>query len=441
MERLIYSKFSNERNARYAIETNIVVDEADKRWVIKRPMDKEGRRHFDNMKKSYQKLKEMFADTMLGIQPCEEFDDGMKFPYIEGEDMEKYLHQIYNEEGYDAMLKKIKEYFALIRRASSGCEYHNSSAFDEMFGPQDFPVGTKCGLVNNLDYGFANVINSKHGNVLIDYEWTVDFPVPLEFLLYRALHYYVYMSPNSMEMQEKGIFKDLGFEEKQIEKYIKMEQHFQSYISSGKVSLGELHETMGQQTYNIHEMEEYYRKAKEPLMQIYFDYGEGFVHENSYYDSPEVAEDGTETLIVTDIPDNAMRVRVDPRKEACVIRVDQFVDENGNDMQSCMECNAINIGEQVYVFNVPDPWFVVKHENCKKLILQLRLKPSAYVSGLDQLDKKNQELKKEIEQLEKEKQKLNQQIDITEERYQKVVRSRSWKITEPLRKIGSARKK
>ena len=423
MEKLIYSKFSNERDSRYAIETSIVIDEAQKQWVVKRPMSADGKQHFENIKQAYHSLSQMFPEQKMKIQPYIEADGEIRFPYVEGEDMEKILHRTFEKEGYENMLAVIREYFAMIREYSSDCTYSKTEEFVKMFGDYDFPEGTKCGKANNLDYGFANVIVSGQEKTLIDYEWTVDFPVPIDFLLYRALHYYVYTSPNSIEMVDKGIFDSLGFRQDDITKYVAMEKHFQKYISSGMTTLGELHETMGAATYNINEMEQCYKKEKEPFMQVYFDYGDGFIHENSYYTTPKIDEEGVETLQIENIPENALRVRIDPRKESCVMKVISFQNEHKDDMISEMDCNGTSCGEHVYVFNVPDPWFVVAHKDYHELTLQISLKSECYVSELCRMKEENENLQRRAEEAERQ--------------YNDVLNSTSWKITEPLRKIGN----
>ena len=291
MDRLIYSKFSNERNSKYAIETSIVENDGA-RWVCKKPLYEEGKQHFENMKTAYWGLVTMFPKGELAIQPYEKASNGLRFPYVEGTDMESLLHDTYNSQGYEAVLRRIKEYFDMIKKYSSTEMFEKTNEFVQMFGDFNFPQETKCGKFNNLDYGFANVIVSENRQTLIDYEWTMDFPIPLEFLLYRALHYYVYTCPESVALVKNGIFEDLGFDEENIEKYLKMEQNFQNYISSGNVSLGELHESMGQKTYNIHELYSEYCKNETPSMQVYYDYGEGFLHENSYFIKPEIDENG-----------------------------------------------------------------------------------------------------------------------------------------------------
>ena len=115
MEKLIYSKFSNERDSRYAIETSIVIDEAQKQWVVKRPMSADGKQHFENIKQAYHSLSQMFPEQKMKIQPYIEADGEIRFPYVEGEDMEKILHCTFEKEGYENMLAVIREYFAMIR--------------------------------------------------------------------------------------------------------------------------------------------------------------------------------------------------------------------------------------------------------------------------------------------------------------------------------------
>lgn len=421
MDRLIYSKFSNERNSKYAIETSIVENDSA-RWVCKKPLYEEGKQHFENMKSAYLGLTTMFPKGELAIQPYEEADDGMRFPYVEGADMESLLHDTYNSQGYEAVLRWIKEYFDMIKKYSSTEMFEKTNEFVQMFGDFDFPQETKCGKFNNLDYGFANVIISENRQTLIDYEWTMDFPIPLEFLLYRALHYYVYTCPESVALVKNGIFEDLGFDEENIEKYLKMEQNFQNYISSGKVSLGELHESMGQKTYNIHELYSEYCKNETPSMQVYYDYGDGFLHENSYFIKPEIDENGVETIYIKDIPKNALRVRIDPRKECSILSLIEFTADNDKELQEIMDTNACEINDDnIYVFDVVDPWFVVKNENFSNIVLRVSGKTEKYIFKVATQIRENRNLR--------------DKVNIVEKEYNEVINSTSWKITEPLRKL------
>ena len=44
--------------------------------------------------------------------------------------------------------------------------------------------------MSNIDLVPANILILKDRQVVIDYEWTFDFPVPADFILYRMIHYY-----------------------------------------------------------------------------------------------------------------------------------------------------------------------------------------------------------------------------------------------------------
>ena len=45
--------------------------------------------------------------------------------------------------------------------------------------------------MSNIDLVPANILILKDRQVVIDYEWTFDFPVPAGFILYRMIHYYL----------------------------------------------------------------------------------------------------------------------------------------------------------------------------------------------------------------------------------------------------------
>ena len=424
MEKLIYSKFSNERSSQYAIETSIIKDD-ERKWVVKKPMYAEGKKHFENIKKAYDGLKEMFPDDELAIQPYIDQDEGMRFPYIEGNDMEWLLHNTYISKGYEAVFQMIKEYFDMIRQYSSTEIFVKTKEFIQMFGDVEFAKETKCGKFNNLDYGFANVIISEDKKTLIDYEWTVSFPVPIDFLLYRALHYYVYTCAESVDLVQNGIFKEIGFEDDEVKKYLKMEQNFQKFISSGKVSLGELHETMGQKTYNVHELYSEYRKNETPGMQVYYDYGDGFLHENSYFIKPDVDKNGVETICINNIPENALRVRIDPRKHACILKICELKDSQNRDLICNMDTNGKKMKNDIWIYDVSDPWLVVENDSYSKIMCRVSATAEEYTELV----------KTTIDNLQDElniyKNKYNNSIND----YNDIINSTSWKITEPFRKI------
>lgn len=442
MAELIFSKFSNERSPRFSIETDIYKDDSGERFIIKRASFPEGKAHFDNLIKAKEELSEMFKDSPISLQPAEETEDGCKFPFITGGSMQERLNRELEEEKFEQVFSEIEEYFSLIKERSSDVDFSATPEFTEIFGDVSFPDGTKCGRAANLDYGFGNVIESEKGSFLIDYEWTFFFPVPVEFLLYRVLHYFVYTSSRSGELIKRDIFARFGFDGEKLEKYASMEKAFHSYITGGMISVNELRDGMLEKTWNVHEIySEAESRSLDKKLQVYFDYGEGFFHENSHMEKP-VVKDGKISLDIDYIPENAVRVRIDVRKNPCVLEIFDFYNENGEKMLEFSEINGRKAAEGCYICNVPDPWVVVKHGESKKLHIEFTIEESKLGNIYDRIaefarqrDEELAVLKQQLSEagareaeLERQKAELRNIIHVMEN-------STSWKMTKPVRSV------
>ena len=60
------------------------------------------------------------------------------------------------------------------------------------------------------------------------------------------------------------------------------------------------------------------------------------------------------------IPENALRVRIDVRKDRCLLSVQSIRDEDDRDLRDYCDINGTLLGRGIYVCDVPDPWVVVK---------------------------------------------------------------------------------
>lgn len=87
-----------------------------------------------------------------------------------------------------------------------------------------------------------------------------------------------------------------------------------------------------------------------------------------------------------------------------------------------MDTNGRRLNDNsVYVFDVVDPWFVVKNENFGNILLSVSGKTENYISKIaDQIVENNN---------------LREKAQFAEQQYNEIINSTSWKITKPLRKI------
>ena len=73
------------------------------------------------------------------------------------------------------------------------------------------PGGLTCTDVTNIDMICDNVVMTRP-YTLLDYEWTFEFPVPCEFVLYRIIHYYIQTHKVREVLNAAGFYEKLVFQ-------------------------------------------------------------------------------------------------------------------------------------------------------------------------------------------------------------------------------------
>lgn len=65
--------------------------------------------------------------------------------------------------------------------------------FVQVFGEVSFPVEMECGKEMNIDMSFDNIIKDQTDSKykIIDYEWVFSFPIPVKFVIYRAVSAFI----------------------------------------------------------------------------------------------------------------------------------------------------------------------------------------------------------------------------------------------------------
>ena len=215
MEKLLYRKLSNERNPKYNIITDIVSRDG-KKLVIKRPYSDLAKEHINRVFDSYRGLQNIMQGSDFCVNESNLVDDCIVSEYLEGEhltaaDAEKYIEAI------KATYMK------------SASEFETSPAFEEVFGHVDLPRGVLAASYVDIDLIFDNIIKTQKGWEIIDYEWTFDFLIPINYILYRACKF--------SDLPEHLL--DISDEERVA--YQQMEDHLQSeYIFKDYKNLYEL---------------------------------------------------------------------------------------------------------------------------------------------------------------------------------------------------------
>lgn len=232
MSDLLYIKYNSHRRPEYQLSTRIVSENGPKR-VIKLPLNELASRQIAAIKDNYSKLKGYYKN--IKPIPYAEYGDGISFEYIEGTPILK---------GIDLKKEKIKLVSEYILHAMDEIlsidekyitEFEETAEFKKVF-PDRHPTG-RAFKVCNLDSIFSNFIRTDEGIVCIDYEWVLDFPIPVDYIKCRMLHYYYEENEAYLRdrISRQEWFGMIGLSEEEVQLYSDMERDFQYLIHGENV--------------------------------------------------------------------------------------------------------------------------------------------------------------------------------------------------------------
>lgn len=214
-----YVKYSNERNDGLNISTEIISDNGAKR-VIKKACDKASESHIAHIYSSYLKLDELFQGSFLSVNKCRRIDNKtVEFEFIDGKSLDVLMDEILRGKDIEGFYKLLNVYLENIRKIYS--------------------QGYACDL--DVDLIFQNIIiNDGKWNV-IDYEWTLEKKLPVDYLIYRAIRYYYYQSDVCRRTfpNVSSLYGYCGIRIEDLEEYNNFEIEFQNFVSGNSLKLSD----------------------------------------------------------------------------------------------------------------------------------------------------------------------------------------------------------
>jgi GT2 family glycosyltransferase len=90
----------------------------------------------------------------------------------------------------------------------------------------------------------GNAFVTEDGFTMMDYEWTFDFPIPVNYVIFRILHFYIYGSTKRTMLHTQNLYGRAGLDREEVRQYEKMEEHFQQYVLGNHVPLRFLYPEM-----------------------------------------------------------------------------------------------------------------------------------------------------------------------------------------------------
>lgn len=110
MKKIIYSKYSNERNHCLAIRTDILEDEEGVRYVRKLPEFPEGKLHVEAIYHWYEAFSRVLEGTKLSYNVCSLIPGGVELEYLTGETLEEHLLSVEKKQGIEPCAEELLDY-------------------------------------------------------------------------------------------------------------------------------------------------------------------------------------------------------------------------------------------------------------------------------------------------------------------------------------------
>jgi len=227
--KVLYVKNNSERAKEFQLRT-IIYEEDGQKYVKKEVLTKEAIPHLKKMKENYIKLTNSTTNPKIAFANIiDEDEKSLTFEFIDGISLESKFQAALKKDA-DSVKSLIEEYIHLVKNSFQTIPFENNAAvineFKKVFGNMNYEVleGQLCfKSVSNIDLIFSNLIYKGDKIYCIDYEWGYSIPIPVDYIIYRALE----MASNLNKSFKNEFDKNTLF-------YKKMERNFvDHYVMKG----------------------------------------------------------------------------------------------------------------------------------------------------------------------------------------------------------------
>ncbi len=283
---VIYVKYSNDRATEYQIRTEITLENG-KLHVYKYTESESAKLHIDTMFERYKHIQDMLECSVFELNKTNKITNGLEFEYLVGNSLEEELDKLLYG-------RKITEFKALFDRFCSELrdlaktEFSISDNFEKVFGKCPDAVHGKSMAVSDVDMIFKNIILCNGKWNVLDYEWSYDFTIPIDFVIYRAVHYYQEGERNSYIRKYMNLYEVAGITEKYRDIYNVFERNFQRYINGKCISIRDIYDKVSPPL--IQPISEAIRKSEEAesrCVEVVVTDVDGSQNKSSFYPSED----------------------------------------------------------------------------------------------------------------------------------------------------------
>lgn len=373
MDKIIFSKYSNDRGVNFKIRTDICLDFKGNKYVKKHPLTEESKEHINHILKVHDKLQEKYGE-IININECSINTAGdIMFPYICGQTLNEKMNLMCKNGDSEGIIKLINRYKDVVQH-NADKKFEVTDDFVKVFGDVELSSEYLSTEVADIDLIFENILVTEDNWSIIDYEWTFLFPVPVNFIIYRAISAFVegLYSQSDKKLVDLDLYEYCGITQQEIIEYKKMIECFEKYVMDGGDTMKTLHGKISQKIYKPDLANKIvYDNLEKMGVQVFPDFGNGYEEGKSYFIGAKADEYGYIQLNI-DIEEMCCGYRIDPAMDCCILDIEK-IEIDGVEWKD-YSTNGFQYSDGILVFDTADSQLYIKniHES-KKMILLARV--------------------------------------------------------------------
>ena len=365
----VYVKFSNERNQKLSIYTEISQTAEGRLTVKKVPTQKKATEHVQKLKTIYENLTSMYREEGIEVNRCTLKENSAELEYLTGITLEDKLDHLLEDGRTDELEELFFTYIQKVKNIHEKKAFEKTPEFIRVFGDVNLRSDLKSTEVSNIDFVPANIILSEDRVSVIDYEWTFTFPVPSQFLVYRMIFYYLELNDKRGVLKSRNFYEKAGITEKDIEVYVQMEHNFQQYILGEHTAMRNMYAEISPGRV---EMADYYAEKKQESMenlQIFWDNGKSF----NEADSVRYLFRNRKIQAEFKLPEHTTMLRLDPGEMAKGLRIIKMNWDDGSTVK--FHTDGCEVADGEFYFGGDDPQIIIDSvpENTKSMEMEMEI--------------------------------------------------------------------
>lgn len=275
-EEILYVKLNQGRKEKFRLLTRIVRENGEVR-AEKEAMVPQAEEFVERLEKLG--TESTGSDKYRNL-PCKAENGKIAYPLLTGKTLHQEIAELAHKGAIEEIKTLLKKFYQEFFGARKVMDYRTGE-FREVFGDYPGRSDYECVCPANVDLICSNIFMGENGNQIIDYEWMFDFPVPVNFIMWRLIHeLYTHISelPQLCHEDEMMAEFEIGYTDYEI--FMKWTMHFvYEYVGCDTLMAFEQKRMPVSVTDIInHEKEKHQMHSK-----VYYDLGGGFCEEHTFH--------------------------------------------------------------------------------------------------------------------------------------------------------------